>query len=515
MLTAILYNMIQPNPEGRKLMSERNFVTYEEFGAVGDGIHDDMPAIVACHEYANANGLDVVGTDGANYYIGSRDLTAVIKTNVRWGTAKFTIDDRELENIYSSCFRVASDALRFEPKIKTLQSGQKHIDFPHEENLYVRVFDESTKRYIRRGANQNNGVTSSDCFTVDREGNVTGDINWDYASITKAYAFSTEDAPITIEGGVFETIANIAPSFYNYHGRNIQVSRSHTTLQGITHLVTGEEDHGAPYRGFLSISECCDITIKDCLLTAHKTYFTESKIPGVPVPMGSYDINVDAVIDIRLLNIKQTTDITDSKYWGLMGSNFAKNFYLENCEISRFDAHMGVTNCTIKGCTFGHMGVNLIGFGEALIENTTFRCHRMINFRPDYGSFFHGKLTLRNCVWKPTVRPSEKAAAKNGPIKMCLLAAENDGFHDFGYVCGMPKTIEIDGIEIDDAHCAEELCYVIFSNYNSRRWQEEQPYPYSTPENVTVKRLCSKKGSSIIPFAIPEQYPHIQDLMLS
>ena len=31
----------------------RDYITYEEFGAKGDGRHDDTPAIVAAHEAAN------------------------------------------------------------------------------------------------------------------------------------------------------------------------------------------------------------------------------------------------------------------------------------------------------------------------------------------------------------------------------------------------------------------------------------------------------------------------------
>ena len=30
------------------------FVTYEQFGAIGDGIADDLAAIVKAHEFANA-----------------------------------------------------------------------------------------------------------------------------------------------------------------------------------------------------------------------------------------------------------------------------------------------------------------------------------------------------------------------------------------------------------------------------------------------------------------------------
>ena len=50
-------------------MDNKNYVTYSDFGAVGDGVHDDFEAIWRAHEYANENGLPVVVNDGKTYYI--------------------------------------------------------------------------------------------------------------------------------------------------------------------------------------------------------------------------------------------------------------------------------------------------------------------------------------------------------------------------------------------------------------------------------------------------------------
>ena len=58
---------------------------------------------------------------------------------------------------------------------------------------------------------------------------------------------------------------------------------------------------------------------------------------------------------MKLINIKQTIDILNPDYWGLMGSNFCKELHLDGCVISRFDAHCGVTNGSIKNCSLGHM----------------------------------------------------------------------------------------------------------------------------------------------------------------
>ena len=42
---------------------EKRIAIYEDFGAIGDGVHDDIEAIKACHDYANANSLEVYATD--------------------------------------------------------------------------------------------------------------------------------------------------------------------------------------------------------------------------------------------------------------------------------------------------------------------------------------------------------------------------------------------------------------------------------------------------------------------
>src|SRR5688572_11440738 len=79
------------------LPSERS-VNYEAFGAVGDGVADDLPAIVKAHAYANAHGLPVQAKAGATYHLGRRALTAIIATDTDWGTSRFIIDDTDVEN---------------------------------------------------------------------------------------------------------------------------------------------------------------------------------------------------------------------------------------------------------------------------------------------------------------------------------------------------------------------------------------------------------------------------------
>ncbi len=84
-----------------------DYVTYEDFGAVGDGKADDLEAIVKTHEYANANSLTVFANETATYYIGGANKTATVKTDTDWSTARFVIDDTNVANRSSWIFNIA------------------------------------------------------------------------------------------------------------------------------------------------------------------------------------------------------------------------------------------------------------------------------------------------------------------------------------------------------------------------------------------------------------------------
>ena len=386
------------------MTESRTYITYEDFGAVGDGITDDIASIASAHAYANEHSLPVKVKADACYYIGGKAIPVRIKTDTDFTTAKFIIDDRALENNKLDVFIISSDLGHFEPDIKSLKRGQKKIDFPHEGKVYVRVNAPDEKRvYIRKGHNASGGSPASDVFIVDGDGNILSPINWSYDKIASVTAFSVDDNPITVKGGIFTTIANQAPSTYNYHHRGIAIKRSHVTVENVAHYVEGELDHGAPYNAFIHISSCYDITIKNCLLTPHKTYYNSAAAPGVMDGMGSYDLVLTHAIDVKLIGIKQTIDIANVNYWGIMGSNFCKCMTLSDCKISRFDAHCGVAGLTVKNCEFGYAGFSLIGFGDCIIENSSVRANFFITLRPDYGSFFDGKVIAKNCTWYPRV----------------------------------------------------------------------------------------------------------------
>ena len=76
---------------------EKNYVLYEDFGAVGDGIADDTEAIRAAHSYANERLLPVIAKASATYYIKDCKSPIIIKCDVDFSGAKFIMDDRGIE----------------------------------------------------------------------------------------------------------------------------------------------------------------------------------------------------------------------------------------------------------------------------------------------------------------------------------------------------------------------------------------------------------------------------------
>ena len=217
------------------------WVNYEAFGAQGDGVTDDMPAICEAHDYANAHGLSVRTKPDATYHLGGQALTAVIATDTDWNTSRFTIDDAQVEDHKASVFEVRSLLQPEELQIDRLTRDQKQVDARPERDCHVLVENDNKRLYIRRGLNQNKGVPQHDCFILRRDGSVASPIDWDYDEITRIEARPIDDTPLVLRGGVFTTFANRMKQEigYNYWARNIVISRSNTEVDGLTHYVVG------------------------------------------------------------------------------------------------------------------------------------------------------------------------------------------------------------------------------------------------------------------------------------
>ena len=484
---------VNVSPDDALEFRARGSVRYGEFGARGDGTTDDIDAIAAAHAYANRHALTVRADEGATYYIGGKARTAVIRTDTDFGTANFLIDDRNVQDLNAPVFLVASSLQPFALRgISSLRRNQEKIDVSLPGPSLVTATDSSVRRYIRFGPNQNAGSPQTDIFVVDGAGNVDPNtpIIWDFSRITEITALPMDGTTLRITGGRFTTIANQAESRYTYYNRNLAIRRSNVVVDGLEHRVSGEGDHGAPYSGFINIRDAANVTVRNTVLTGRKTYRTIGSA-GEPVSMGSYDVLVNRALNVSFIDCSQTNDINDATYWGIMASNYSKNLLYDNCTWSRFDAHMGVANATIRNSTLGHMGINAIGTGVLTVENSTVYGRNLVNLRNDYGSTWQGEIVIRDVVFVP---------AGGRPVSASLIGGRNSGNHDFGYTSYMPERITIESLHIDDSnHPTGYEGPAIFANFNPEMTDESyrEEFPYVRTKKVVLREVTTASGKPL------------------
>ncbi|MBR6779755.1 MAG: hypothetical protein IKM24_01895, partial [Clostridia bacterium] len=245
--------------------------------------------------------------------------------------------------------------------------------------------------------------------------------------------------------------------------------------------IKNEGKTGAPYSAFVSLSCCADVTVKNCTFTGHKKYATVGSA-GTSVQMGTYDIGAATAVNAKFINCNQTNDITDSDYWGIAGTNYCKNLEYDGCALSRFDAHQGVLNATVRNSVLGHHGIKIIGSGTALVENTTVLAEDFIDLRPDYGSTWNGDLIIRNCKFYPT------------GLSLHIIKAENSEDHDFGYTCYLPQRIEIDGFFV-----YRPGFNYLFNKVNEKHKNDSYnaEYPVVPPQEIIVKDFDCLLGGKL------------------
>ena len=339
-------------------MKEKTFVTYEEFGAIGDGVADDFAAIKKAHDYANENSLTVKATPGKTYYISNTRIDGVaqmviIKTNVVWSGANFIIDDspysthNDTDVFSKNIFHIASDyplekICDAELFAKLLSNGvgigTKKLDLGLGYPALVTIYNSKHNVYRRRGYGSHLGKPMHEIILLDKDGNVSEEtpFMFDYNNIDYIDVIRADVEPITVEGGRFTTIAcNTNCVVFNEEGipvgvkepyihRGIRVQRSETTLRGIEHYIEGEisinrqkkGEVGAPYHGFYEAVQANHITIESCVMTGRRCYKKSWVGYGMGGgTMGTYDLTGLEVNKIVFKNC------TQSNFWVTIDEN--------------------------------------------------------------------------------------------------------------------------------------------------------------------------------------------------
>jgi len=150
------------------------------------------------------------------------------------------------------------------------------------------------------------------------------------------------------------------------------------------------------------------------------------------------------------------------------------------------DVHQGVSgDYIIRRTTLGHQGLNAVGRGRLVIEDSTIHGGSLINFRTDYGATWDGEVIVRNSRWIPPYREGHT------PV---MFRVNNDGTHDFGYPCSMPQVISIQGLMVDDSRQQGDFEGVFFFDNPAGALGGDLPFSYRPTQRWVVLGLETASG---------------------
>ena len=229
--------------------SEANVVTYEEYGAKGNGTADDYKALYDTHVFANQCGQTVKGKKGAHYYVGPASLvrTIPVKTNVDFNGATITVNDvgpdaydKRETRLFTTVRQDGGVTTLTGDEVYALYAEYRKTNPGAPENLVidmntesfpwlasklevgsmVRIISSKHKDFVRHGANQNSGTNRMDVFMVEANGDFVRETDTDLdgngviGNVTTpvAYSFGSTDyendpsvTRTSVENGTFDS----------------------------------------------------------------------------------------------------------------------------------------------------------------------------------------------------------------------------------------------------------------------------------------------------------------------
>ncbi len=446
---------------------------------------NNIPAAIPIKTDVNWNGAKIIIDDSnVTTSAGSQSVTGVKNILVSQGVFVLEQDTED--------FKATAEQLAAVNALKNAETGlvlvglesrtgetTSNIGFALGYPAMLTVYNKNNTNYLRYGYVDTKGSTQHEIILVDEDGNIdpSTPILHDYTDVSQIVIHRADTKPVTISNGTVESIASRINLLGGYQSisRGIDIKRANVTIKNLTHIISGEIGKNQPVRvdenGLSVIAEGYSYSGGKIVDKNGKTYTgndikpftghsyggfvairntTNTLIEGVTFQArvyyeeGTYDISAGTSNNLVFKNCNQSNffeedgvTVNMSKCWGVAGTNYCKNMDYINCNLTRYDAHAGVTNGKIIG---GSLAVlRLIGGGEFLVEDVTVYARNSgapFQLRSDYGASFNGTLTIKNC-------------SIVGKSLNSLISAPCS-YWDMGYKTFFPNIV-IDGLTADAA----------------------------------------------------------------
>ena len=114
--------------------------------------------------------------------------------------------------------------------------------------------------------------------------------------------------------------------------------------------------------------------------------------------MTSYALQLNSVIDVYFNDVSNEILKTNNT-WGITGSNYVTNWYINNSCLNRIDCHWRLCNLYITNTKIGSKGIYYSGKGIISIDNCMFY-NNILRPRSDFAALFDGDIFIKNSICK-------------------------------------------------------------------------------------------------------------------
>lgn len=495
--------IVKINSKLNAVLIHKGFVNYKMFGAKGDSLSDDAPAIAATHLYANRKDIPVINRSGKFWM--KTFQTVSIQTDVDWGTSVFYIDERG-NSARSARFNVMSrnrplpvklSKTAKEELLKKLKPGVLVIDeLAHFKNHLISIADANDRIGFRSGERFNGqSWAREELFLVEEQGRILGDIAWQFSNYTELIATPVDQNYLVIEGGLFYLSGeNPSTNDRKYFKCGFSITRCKTIIRNQwVGLMPGAKDTSTlnPRSGFYSFSRTYDVQLENVrLIPFEQDRGDNSK----NVSSGTYGITMNRVLKSLFKNVVAEGN---KAHWGVFGSNINKDFVVENCKLNRVDVHFHCWNLRISNSQIGLKGITVTGGGKLVIDNSSCAGRNFINFRKDFGAKWDGDIIITNSVFNISSADKTLYAFNFSPSDV-----------SYGYPIGPARNILINNFTVDfrGVDRTAAVCWLFKFPVFSRSKTGE---PVFLPGNVRIENVMVRgreKGLRLFTLPSPGEY---------
>ncbi|WP_133247586.1 hypothetical protein [Pseudomonas sp. SDI] len=452
-----------------------------DFGAAGNGEHNDTPAFNTAISKATETGGKVVAV-GRFKIQGYLTVTA----DCDFSQACFIVDDAAININYTKDYLSSNQRVIDEIHIKDksslteLQASLKEV-LPDEiienyENSYVRIQTNvqakgapaESEVYIYRG--DGSPQLRSTVTFMYKYGRLAYPLNHNYVDVPSV--------SITLRKIPEKRLTFVSPSFevINFpkdKGPLLSVNRDLVTIQNLTlsHIPGGSVPVDS-YYAMTRVSGCYDV---DFINSTFPGYGKTNSEVGVGQDV-KYDFVFDNALKLKLDNINSSTA------WKTLDGNSSRDIKIFNAHLYGFHGHFNVADVLLEGCRIYTGGV-MVGTGAQGSSLTVRNCYfesvfgNAVGLRGDYGEL-RGNILIENChLEMSSLTLSGRTCSILDLSETCISRRDQPNTYS------LPENITIQNVTVN---CKQD-CHVIKLNDNNSIYSSKRKL--NAPKNIHTSNI--------------------------